>query len=269
VATGFARAAKDEPVNAPLLQVQGLHRSFGPSAILCGVDLALHEQQCMALIGPNGAGKSTLFNVISGSLSPSAGDVRLAGVSIAGQSPHQIARRGLARSFQISQLFARLSVRDHLRCACLRELGPHAGSWRGLWGAIQAKPAVRERVDHLLLALGLQDCADHLAAQLSYAQQRLLELGMVLAASPRVVLLDEPTAGMSRSETEAFVHKLRELTCGLALLLVEHDMQVVFELADQVAVLHEGRVLACGTPAQVRADALVRQVYLNAQGGAA
>jgi branched-chain amino acid transport system ATP-binding protein len=175
----------------------------------------------------------------------------------------------LARSFQISQLFARLSVRDHLRCACLRELGPHAGSWRGLWGAIQAKPAVRERVDHLLLALGLQDCADHLAAQLSYAQQRLLELGMVLAASPRVVLLDEPTAGMSRSETEAFVHKLRELTCGLALLLVEHDMQVVFELADQVAVLHEGRVLACGTPAQVRADALVRQVYLNAQGGSA
>jgi branched-chain amino acid transport system ATP-binding protein len=175
----------------------------------------------------------------------------------------------VARSFQISQLFARLSVRDHLRCACLRELGPQAGGWRGLWGVIHAKPAVRERVDHLLLALGLQDCADHLAAQLSYAQQRLLELGMVLAASPRVVLLDEPTAGMSRSETEAFVHKLRELTCGLALLLVEHDMQVVFELADQVAVLHEGRVLACGTPAQVRADALVRQVYLNAQGGSA
>ena len=256
-------------MNAPLLQVQGLHRSFGPSTILCGVDLTLQEQQCMALIGPNGAGKSTLFNVISGSLSPSAGDVRLAGASIAGHSPHDIARRGLSRSFQISQLFARLSVRDHLRCACLRELGPHAGGWRGLWGSVNAKPAVRERVDHLLNTLGLQACADTLAAQLSYAQQRLLELGMVLAASPRVVLLDEPTAGMSRSETEAFVHKLRELTCGLALLLVEHDMQVVFELADQVAVLHEGRVLACGTPAQVRADALVRQVYLNAQGGAA
>jgi branched-chain amino acid transport system ATP-binding protein len=251
------------------LRLQGVSKSFGGLKVIDDVGFEVPVGSRTALIGPNGAGKSTLFNVISGSLSPSAGDVRLAGVSIAGQSPHQIARRGLARSFQISQLFARLSVRDHLRCACLRELGPHAGSWRGLWGAIQAKPAVRERVDHLLLALGLQDCADHLAAQLSYAQQRLLELGMVLAASPRVVLLDEPTAGMSRSETEAFVHKLRELTCGLALLLVEHDMQVVFELADQVAVLHEGRVLACGTPAQVRADALVRQVYLNAQGGAA
>jgi len=251
-------------MTAPLLEVQGLHRSFGPSAVLCGVDLTLQAGQCMALIGPNGAGKSTLFNVISGSLSPTAGDVRLAGVSISGQAPHEIAHRGLARSFQISQLFARLSVRDHLRCACLRDLGPHAGGWRGLWGSMNAKPAVRERVDHLLHTLGLQACADTLAAQLSYAQQRLLELGMVLAGSPQVVLLDEPTAGMSRSETEAFVHKLRELTAGLTLLLVEHDMQVVFELADQVAVLHEGRVLACDTPAKVRASQEVRRIYLGA-----
>ncbi len=256
-------------MSGALLEVQGVHRRFGPSEILCGVDLRLQAQQCLALIGPNGAGKSTLFNVISGSLSPSAGDVRLDGVSIAGQAPYAIARRGLARSFQISQLFSRLSVRDHLRCACLRELGPHAGAWRGLWGSMNAKPAVRERVDHLLHTLGLHPCADLMAGALSYAQQRLLELGMVLAGSPRVVLLDEPTAGMSRSETEVFVQKLRELTAGLGLLLVEHDMQVVFELAHQVAVLHEGRVLACGTPAQVRADAQVRQVYLGAQGRAA
>lgn len=250
-------------MSAALLEVQGVHRRFGPSEILCGVDLRLQARQCLALIGPNGAGKSTLFNVISGSLSPSAGDVRLDGVSIAGQAPHEIAQRGLARSFQISQLFARMSVRDHLRCACLRELGPHAGGWRGLWGSMNAKPAVRERVDHLLHTLGLHPCADLMAGELSYAQQRLLELGMVLAGSPRVVLLDEPTAGMSRSETEVFVHKLRELTAGLGLLLVEHDMQVVFELAHQVAVLHEGRVLACAAPAQVRADAKVRQVYLG------
>ena len=256
-------------MSAALLEVQGVHRRFGPSEILCGVDLRLQAQQCLALIGPNGAGKSTLFNVISGSVSPSAGDVRLDGVSIAGQAPYEIARRGLARSFQISQLFSRLSVRDHLRCACLRELGPGAGAWRGLWGSMNAKPAVRERVDHFLHTLGLHPCADLMAGELSYAQQRLLELGMVLAGSPRVVLLDEPTAGMSRSETEVFARKLRELTAGLGLLLVEHDMQVVFELADQVAVLHEGRVLACGTPAQVRADAQVRQVYLGAQGGAA
>ena len=256
-------------MSAALLEVHGVHRRFGPSEILCGVDLRLQAQQCLALIGPNGAGKSTLFNVISGSLSPSAGDVRLDGVSIAGQAPYAIARRGLARSFQISQLFSRLSVRDHLRCACLPELGPQAGAWRGLWGSMNAKPAVRERVDHLLHTLGLHPCADLMAGELSYAQQRLLELGMVLAGSPRVVLLDEPTAGMSRSETEVFVHKLRELTAGLGLLLVEHDMQVVFELAHQVAVLHEGRVLACGTPAQVRADAQVRQVYLGAQGRAA
>ena len=250
-----------------VLQVSALHRKFGTSHVLRGVDLALQAQQCLAVIGPNGAGKSTLFNVISGALAPSAGDVLLYGRSIAGHSPHAIARAGLARSFQISQLFARLSVLDHLRCACLRELGPQAAGWRGLGGSLLHRRDVQERVDGLMGALGLQESAQRLAGELSYAQQRMLELGMVLASGPAVILLDEPTAGMSRSETLAFTTKLRELTRGCALMLVEHDMGVVFELADRVAVLHEGQVIACAAPDQVRTDAAVRRAYLGAHRG--
>ncbi|MEI7783164.1 MAG: ABC transporter ATP-binding protein [Betaproteobacteria bacterium] len=246
-----------------VLQVQALQRRFGLAQILRGVDLELAAGECLAVIGPNGAGKSTLFNVISGALAPSAGDVRLHGRSIAGRPPHAIARLGLARSFQVSQLFEQLSVAEHLRLACLPALGLRADGWRGLRGVLAGLPAVQAALAHWLERLGLSEQQNCLPAQLSYAQQRMLELGLTLAGEPQVVLLDEPTAGMSRSETEEFVQRLRSLTMGRALMLVEHDMQVVFELADRVAVLHEGRMLACGTPAQVRADEAVRSIYLG------
>lgn len=247
-----------------VLEVQALHRRFGLTQILRGINLDLASGECLAVIGPNGAGKSTLFNVISGALAPSAGDVRLHGRSIAGRPPHAIARQGLARSFQISQLFAHLSVADHLRCAALQGLGHRADGWRGLRGMLTGLPDVQTALARWLELLDLGDCQHSLPAQLSYAQQRMLELGITLASEPRVILLDEPTAGMSRSETEQFVQRLRALTRGRALMLVEHDMQVVFELADRVAVLHEGRVLACGTPDQVRRDEVVRSIYLGA-----
>lgn len=246
-----------------VLQVRGLHRSFGLTPILRGIDLELAAGECLAVIGPNGAGKSTLFNVISGAFAPSAGDVLLRGRSIAGHSPDAIARLGLARSFQISQLFEHLSVADHLRLACLRSRGMRFDGWRGLRGVLAKLPDVHASLELWLQRLELGDEQHRLPGELSYAQQRMLELGMVLAGEPQVILLDEPTAGMSRSETLQFVQRMRALTQGRALMLVEHDMQVVFELADRVAVLHEGSLLACGTPQQVRGEAAVRSVYLG------
>lgn len=245
-----------------VLQVRGLHRRFGLTPILRGIDLELADSECLGVIGPNGAGKSTLFNVISGALAPSAGDVLLRGRSIAGQPPHALARLGLARSFQISQLFEQLTVAEHLRLACLPALGLCADGWRGLRGALASMPEVQAALALWLDRLDLGEQQHCRPAQLSYAQQRMLELGLTLAGEPQVILLDEPTAGMSRSETEQFVQRLRALTQGRALMLVEHDMQVVFELADRVAVLHEGRLLACGTPDEVRRDPAVRSIYL-------
>jgi branched-chain amino acid transport system ATP-binding protein len=254
----------------PVLQIEGLERTLGASPVLRGVDLQLEQGHCLAVIGPNGAGKSTLFNVICGLLAPSAGDVRLQGQSIAGQSPDAIARLGLARSFQTSQLFSDLSVADHLRCAALVRLAPKAGGWRGLLGSLQGVNGLQARIDALLHALDLEACSQRLASELSYAQQRHLELGLVLASEPEVILLDEPTAGMSRSETTQFIARIRQLTAGRSILLVEHDLSVVDELADEVAVLHEGRVLARGTAAQLRSDGQVQAVYPGLrQGGQA
>jgi branched-chain amino acid transport system ATP-binding protein len=250
-------------MSQPVLQVQALERRFGLTHILRGIDLELAAGECLAVIGPNGAGKSTLFNVISGALAPSAGDVLLHGRSIAGRSPDAIARLGLARSFQISQLFEHLSVADHLRLACLRARGMRFDGWHGLRGVLAKLPDVQASLARWLQRLELGDQQRSLPGELSYAQQRMLELGMTLASESQVILLDEPTAGMSRSETEQFVQRLRVLTQGRALMLVEHDMQVVFELADRVAVLHEGMLLACATPQQVRGDAAVRSIYLG------
>jgi branched-chain amino acid transport system ATP-binding protein len=252
----------------PVLQIEGLGCNLGARAVLQGIDLQLEQGQCLAVIGPNGAGKSTLFNVISGLLVPSRGDVRLMGRSIVGRSPEQIARSGLARSFQSSHLFAAMSVADHLRCGALRQLAPQAGGWRGMLGSLQGVRGLQRRVDSLLEALDLADCAHCLASGLSYAQQRYLELGLVLASEPDVMLLDEPTAGLSRSETKKFIERLRRLTAGRSVLLVEHDLSVVDELADSVLVMQEGRVLAHGTAAQVRSDGRVQAVYPLPQRGA-
>lgn len=244
----------------PVLVVEGLAKRFGSTEVLRDVSLSVARGERVALIGPNGAGKSTLFNLISGRDAPSAGSVTLDGRRIDGLAPQQINRLGLARSFQVSSLFARLSAGDNLRCAMLWSAGQRYSFWHRLCGLRE----LNARADALLERLGLSGRRDTPAAELSYAEQRALELGVTVAGGAGVILLDEPTAGMSRSETERCVELIRELSAGRTLLMVEHDMGVVFELADRIAVLAQGRVIAFGTPEQVRADAQVQQAYLGA-----
>jgi branched-chain amino acid transport system ATP-binding protein len=246
------------------LECRQIRQRFGHTQVLCGVNLSLRTGERMALIGPNGAGKSTLFHVLSGGQRPTSGQVLLHGRRIDGLGPRAIQRLGLGRSFQVSQLFGRLSVWDHLRCAVLAA-SPARGVW---WRRLDALDEVTARATHWLQLLGLEPSRDRPAMALSYAEQRALELGMTLAGGAEVLLLDEPTAGMSRSETGRFVALLRQVTQGCSVLLVEHDMGVVFELADRVAVLAQGELIACDRPEAVRADPLVQQAYLGQTVGA-
>lgn len=243
----------------PALQLQEVHMRFGAVHILKGLSLEVAVGERLALVGPNGAGKSTLFNLISGKFAPSAGQVWLHGQRISGKAPHAIHRLGLARSFQITQVFARLSVLDNLRCACLASLGLGLNPFKRLSRLSQAN----ERAEALMERLGLADRRSELAGTLSYAEQRALELGITLMGEPSVLLLDEPTAGMSRSEAARVVALIRELTQGRTVVMVEHDMGVVYELADRIAVLDQGQWLACDSPERVRSDPRVQQAYLQ------
>ncbi len=243
----------------PALELRGVHKAFGRTQVVRGADLAVRPGERLALIGPNGAGKSTLFNLASGRMAPDAGEILLQGRRIDGLPAYEVHRRGLARSFQVTRLFPRLSVFENLRCAALWSLGYRYSFLRRLSGLRDANA----RAGSLLETLHLGHRRDTPAADLPYAEQRALELGVTLAGGSGVVLLDEPTAGMSRSETERFVGLVREATEGRTLVVVEHDMGVVFELADRVAVLVRGEVIACDTPAAVRADARVREAYLG------
>ena len=243
----------------PALALRALHKRFGSTEVVCGVDLRVQAGERVALIGPNGAGKSTLFHLISGHALPSAGTVHLHGRSIGGLPPFEIARLGLARSFQISNVFPQLSVYENLRCSVLWSLG-YGYSFVRLVGSLRDAKA---RTDALLERLGLAAQAQTLAAHLSYAQQRALELGITLGSGADVLLLDEPTAGMNRAEAAYFTALIRRLTEGKTLLLVEHDMAVVADLADKIAVLVQGRIIAVGSPQAVRADPAVQAAYLG------
>ena len=243
----------------PALALRALHKRFGSTEVVCGVDLRVQAGERVALIGPNGAGKSTLFHLISGHALPSAGTVHLHGRSIGGLPPFEIARLGLARSFQISNVFPQLSVYENLRCSVLWSLG-YGYSFVRLVGSLRDAKA---RTDALLERLGLAAQAQTPAAHLSYAQQRALELGITLGSGADVLLLDEPTAGMNRAEAAYFTALIRRLTEGKTLLLVEHDMAVVADLADNIAVLVQGRIIAVGSPQAVRADPAVQAAYLG------
>ena len=212
-----------------------------------------------AIIGPNGAGKSTLFNLVSGRFGISGGDICLNGRSVAGMRPFEINRLGLARSFQISNLFEKLSVYENLRCAVLWSLGYKYSFWQRLGGLRDA----HERAQQVLEQIGLQRQRDLPAGVLTYAEQRALEIGITIAGGADVILLDEPTAGMSRSESDAAVELIRRVTEGKTLIMVEHDMSVVFGLADKIAVLVYGEVIACDTPANIRANSAVQAAYLG------
>ena len=241
------------------LELRGVTKRFGKTEIIRGVDLAVKVGERVAVIGPNGAGKSTLFNLISGRFAPSAGEILLGGQRIDGLRPYEINRRGLARSFQVSNLFNRLSVFENLRCAVLWGLGYRYAFWRFLADARDAN----QRAEQVMAMIRLQRRRDVLAMNLTYAEQRALEIGITIAGGSNVILLDEPTAGMSHSETAQFVELIREVTVGRTLLTVEHDMGVVFGLADKIAVLVYGEILAFDVPEAVRADPRVKEAYLG------
>jgi branched-chain amino acid transport system ATP-binding protein len=242
-----------------VLELRRLTKAFGSIEIIRGVDLAVKRGQRHALIGPNGAGKSTLFNLISGHYVPTAGEILLNGKSIAGLAPHEINRRGLSRSFQITNVFPRMSVAENLRISVM---GRH-GHRLTLFRPIRSLKAVNQEVDEFLDKLRLTARRDDLAGDLAYSEQRILEIGMALATNPSVLILDEPTAGMSREETAYIVEIIRQVTEGRTLLVVEHDMSVVFALADQISVLVYGEIIATGDPASVRSDKKVQVAYLG------
>ena len=244
---------------APALELKDLCKSFGKTEIIRGTQLVVQAGERVAIIGPNGAGKSTLFNLISGRLLPSSGQVLLNGERIDGRAPYEISRRGLARSFQITNIFGRLSVFENLRCGVLWSMGYRYAFWKFLANLTDAN----ERAEQLLRDLRLASKRDVLAMNLTYAEQRALEIGITIAGGASVVLLDEPTAGMSKSETSRFIDLIREVTVGKTLLTVEHDMGVVFGLADKIAVLVYGEVIAFDTPERVRANARVQEAYLG------
>lgn len=250
------------------LELKDLRKSFGKTEIIRGCNLAVNVGERVAIIGPNGAGKSTLFNLMSGRFEPTSGDILLGGERINGKKPYEINRLGLSRSFQITNIFPKLSVFENLRCAVLWSLGYRYTFFKFLADLDDAN----DRAEELMEMIKLDKKRDVLAMNLTYAEQRALEIGITIGGGASVVLLDEPTAGMSKSETTRFISLIKEVTVGKTLLTVEHDMGVVFGLADRIAVLVYGEILAFDTPDAVRANAKVQEAYLgssvaDAQGG--
>jgi branched-chain amino acid transport system ATP-binding protein len=248
-------------MTAPALELKGVQKSFGRTPIINGVDLAIAEGERHAIIGPNGAGKSTLFNLISARFPVSSGQIMLKGEQISGLEAQEINRKGLSRSFQITNIFPRLSVYENVRCSVLWSLGYRYSFWHRVGGLKD----VRERAEEIVEKIGLSRRRERPAGMLSYAEQRALEIGITIAGGADVILLDEPTAGMSHSETRDAVELIRNVSQGKTLVMVEHDMGVVFGLADRISVLVYGRVLASGTPEEIRGNAAVREAYLGAE----
>jgi len=248
-------------MSAMALELKGVHKSFGRTPIINGVDLAIAKGERHAIIGPNGAGKSTLFNLISKRFPLTSGQVLLNGEDITSLDTHEINRKGLSRSFQITNIFPRLSVYENLRCAVLWSLGYRYSFWHRVGGLKD----VRARAEEVVEKIGLSRRRDRPAGMLSYAEQRALEIGITIAGGAEVILLDEPTAGMSRSETRDAVGLIRNVSQGKTLVMVEHDMGVVFGLADRISVLVYGRVLAAGTPDEIRGSKAVQEAYLGTE----
>ncbi|MBN9088288.1 MAG: ABC transporter ATP-binding protein [Reyranella sp.] len=243
------------------IALRGVEKSFGRTKIIRGVDLAIPRGERHAMIGPNGAGKTTLFNLISGRFPVTSGTIEINGQAIDGLPPHQINRLGLSRSFQITSIFPRLSVFENIRCGLLWARGYRYS----FWNLLGAERALNEEADRMLERLGLQDRRNVPAGLLSYAEQRALEIGITVAGGADIILLDEPTSGMSHSETEQAVRLIRAVSEGKTLLMVEHDMSVVFGLADIITVLVYGEVIASGPPAEIRANPAVQEAYLGSE----
>ncbi len=245
--------------NTPILELADVTKSFGKTQIINGVSLAVPRGERHAIIGPNGAGKSTMFNLISGRFPVSSGKILLDGNDITAMPPFEINRRKLSRSFQVTNIFHRLSVYDNIRCAVLWSLGYKHSFWRSL----NRLKDVTELANHTVEEIGLGAKGEALAGALTYAEQRALELGITIAGGAEVILLDEPTAGMNHSETDAAVELILKVTKGKTLLMVEHDMGVVFGMADRISVLVYGKIIATGPPEEIRGNKAVKEAYLG------
>jgi len=246
-----------------MLEIENLHKDFGGFKVLKGITLRIEENERHAIIGPNGSGKSTLFNVITGKYAPSNGKILFKGEDITGLSPFKISRKRLGRSFQIINFFQEMTVYESIRSAMLAK--------RRIFYNVHSRLARMKRVEEecleLIRTIGLLEQKDILASELSYGDQRALEIGITLAAEPKIILLDEPTAGMSRDETRRAIEFIKRVTTGRTLLIVEHDMEVVFALADRITVLNSGGILVTDIPEKIRANERVREIYLGEEDG--
>ncbi len=251
---------QDTTPGTPVLQLIDVHKNFGATPIIRGLNLEVRQGERHAVIGPNGAGKSTTFHLVSGRFPVSSGQLLLKGESINGLPPFMINRRGLSRSFQVTNIFPRLSVFENIRCGVLWSLGYKYSFWH----LVERSRHARERSEAILEQINLSARRDVPAGVLSYAEQRALEIGITIAGGADVIMLDEPTAGMSRSETEHAVALIRKVSEGKTLVIVEHDMSVVFDLADRISVLVYGQVIATDTPQRIRGNAAVQEAYLGA-----
>lgn len=244
------------------LELVNVHKSFGITPIIRGVTLGVIKGERHAIIGPNGAGKSTLFNLITGKYPLSAGMIKLNSIDITGFPPFEIYRKGLSRSFQVINIFHRMTVYENIQCSILWSLGYKYS----IWHSVGRLNKVRERTEEILEKIGMTSRKDIPAGELSYAEQRALEIGITIAGGANLILLDEPTAGMNRSETEHAVSLIRNISEGRTLIIVEHDMSVVFSLADRISVLVYGEILATDEPDSIRQNRNVQEAYLGMEG---
>src|ERR1700748_3280765 len=245
--------------SAPAIEIKSVQKNFGSVSIIRDLNLSVAGGERHAIIGPNGAGKSTTFNLISGYIAPTSGEVLLEGEVTSGRRPYQINRRGLSRSFQVTNVFANMTVWENIRCAVLWATGHRYAFWKN----VDNLPEVRQRTAQILADIHLSHRRDVPAGLLTYAEQRELEIGITIAGGASVIMLDEPTAGMNKAETERAVALIRRLTEGRTLVIVEHDMSVVFGLADRISVLVYGHIIASGTPEEIRRDPKVKEAYLG------
>ena len=242
-----------------MLEVKNLHKSFGHIKVINGVNLDVPAGQHHAIIGPNGAGKTTLFHLFTGNYAPNGGQIFFNGKDITGLAPHKINRLGLARSFQITNVFPGLTVLENVRAVILSKHHIRFDLFR----SVGKMARINQETLDILDQIGLTDMKANLAGELSYGQQRALEVGLTLASDPQMILLDEPTAGMSMDETREAVRLIDRVTKGKTLIIIEHDMEVVFNLADIITVIYYGEVLASGSPDEIRGHPKVKEAYLG------
>ncbi len=242
-----------------ILSLTDVQKNFGATEIIRGVSLDIKEGEKHAIIGPNGAGKSTLFHLISGLHNVTSGNIKFKEEEIQNKPPYEIARLGLARSFQVTNIFPRMNVFENVRCALFWSKGYRYSFWH----LLERQTELNDEAIHLLQQIGLQDKALFPSGELAYAQQRALELGIAIASGAELIMLDEPVAGMSHSEAESAVQLIRQVTEGKTLIMVEHDMNIVFDVADRISVLVYGEVIATDKPENIRANPKVQEAYLG------